>query len=198
MFRILVVFGSTYGQTERVAQRIASVLRAAGLGVDALKGDQLAGPLPLDRYDGFVIAASVLMGRHQAYIREFVRRHVDRLNAFPSAFVSVCGAAGDAPAEARRYVDGFLRETGWRPHLVRSFTGAVAYTRYAWWYRWYLKRISQRKGWPTDTSRDWDFTEWDEVDRFAGELATTLVPRPAPPVRQAVPILERGGSDAVA
>jgi menaquinone-dependent protoporphyrinogen oxidase len=198
MFRFLVIFGSTYGQTERVAQRIVSILRAAGHSVDAYKGDQLPGALPLDRYDAFVVAASVLMGRHQAYIREFVRRHEDRLNAFPSAFVSVCGAAGGSPQEAQKYVDAFRRETGWRPRLVRSFTGAVAYTRYAWWFRWYLKLISRRKGLPTDTSRDWDFTEWDEVDRFADELATTLVPRSAPPVRRVAPALERGGGGAVA
>jgi menaquinone-dependent protoporphyrinogen IX oxidase len=42
-----------------------------------------------------------------------------------------------------------------------------------------LKLISRRKGLPTDTSRDWDFTEWDEVDRFAGELVATLAPPPA-------------------
>ena len=63
--------------------------------------------------------------------------------------------------------------------MTRSFTGAVAYTRYAWWFRWYLKVISRRKGLPTDTSRDWDFTEWDEVERFAGELAVALSPLPA-------------------
>jgi menaquinone-dependent protoporphyrinogen oxidase len=179
MSKILVVYGSKYGQTERVAGRIAGVLRDAGHVVDIHRGDQLPDGLPLGDYDGFLVAASVLMGRHQKYIREFVRRYAILLNEAPSAFVSVCGAAGGDPPQAQAYIDALLRETGWHPTLVRSFTGAVAYTRYGWWFRWYLKLISRRKGLPTDTSRDWDFTEWNEVEQFAGEVARRLSSPPA-------------------
>jgi menaquinone-dependent protoporphyrinogen oxidase len=176
MPKILVVYGSTYGQTERVAHRIAAVLSAAGHVVGINKADQLPDSLQLADYDGFVVAASVLMGRHQKYVREFVRRNATLLNEAPSAFVSVCGAAGSDPPQAQAYIDALLRETGWRPTVTRSFAGAVAYTRYAWWFRWYLKLINRRNGLPTDTSRDWDFTEWSEVERLAGELAVTLAP----------------------
>jgi menaquinone-dependent protoporphyrinogen oxidase len=174
MSKILIVYGSKYGQTERVARRIAGILRDASHVVDIHRGNQLPDALPLGDYDGFVVAASVLMGRHQGYIRDFVHRHATLLNLAPSAFVSVCGAAGGDPPQAQAYIDALLRETGWHPTLVRSFSGAVAYTRYAWWFRWYLRLISRRKGLPTDTSRDWDFTEWNEVDRFAEEVAEAL------------------------
>ena len=180
MARILVVYGSTYGQTERVAHRIAAVLSGAGHVVDINKADQLPDSLQLAGHDGFVVAASVLLGRHQKYVRDFVRRNATLLNEAPSAFVSVCGAAGSDPPQARAYIDALLRETGWRPTVARSFTGAVAYTRYAWWFRWYLKLINRRNGLPTDTSRDWDFTEWSDVERFAGELAVTLAQAPVP------------------
>jgi menaquinone-dependent protoporphyrinogen oxidase len=175
MSKILVVYGSKYGQTGRVVHRIAGVLRDAGHAVDVYQGDQLPHSLSLADYDGFLVAASVLMGHHQKYIRDFARRHAERLNGAPSAFVSVCGAGGDPP-RAQAYVDALLRETGWRPTVTRSFTGAVAYTQYGWLSRWFLRLISRRKGLPTDTSRDWDFTEWNEVERFAAELAVTLAP----------------------
>lgn len=179
MSKILIVYGSKYGQTQRVADRMAGILRDAGHVVDIHRGDQLPDALPLGDYDGFLVAASVLMGHHQKYIRDFVRRHATLLNEAPSAFVSVCGAAGGDPPQAQAYIDALLCETGWRPAVSRSFTGAVAYTRYAWWFRWYLKLISRRKGLPTDTSRDWDFTDWNDVERFAGELARALTSPPA-------------------
>ena len=179
MFKVLVVYGSTYGQTDRVAHRIAAVLSSAGQMVDIHRADQLPDTLWLAAYDGFVVAASVLMGHHQEYVRAFVRRNATLLNEVPSAFVSVCGAAGDDPPQAQAYIDSLLRETGWHPTVTHSFAGAVAYTRYGWWFRWYLKMISRRKGLPTDTSRDWDLTEWDAVDRFAEELAVTLALAPA-------------------
>jgi len=176
MVRLLVVYGSTYGQTDRVAHRIGAVLSGLGHVVDIHRADKLPEALRLASYDGFVVAASVLMGQHQKYVRDFVRQNATLLNEAPSAFVSVCGAGRNNPAEAKGYIDALLRETGWRPRVATSFTGAVAYTRYRWWLRWYLKAISRRKGLPTDTSRDWDFTEWDEVDRFAEGLAVMLAP----------------------
>lgn len=181
MSRILIVYGSTYGQTARISQRIAQVLAQAGHRVITLNGKQLSPELSLAEYDGFVIAASVLFGRHQRYMEAFVSRHVDRLNAAPSAFVSVSGAAmGSAPQGAKlaqRYADKFLRQAGWRPRAIRLVDGALAYTKYGLLVRWMMKMISRRTGRPTDTSRDYDFTDWDDVEEFARELAETLAPR---------------------
>jgi menaquinone-dependent protoporphyrinogen oxidase len=170
MPRILIVYGTTYGQTARLAGRLASGLRDAGCTVDIHRGDRLPAGVGVESYDGVVVAASVLMGHHQRYIRDFIRRSTARLNGLPGVLVSVCGAALDDPSQAQAYVDALLAESGWRPTVTRSFAGALAYTRYSWPVRWVLKRISRRLGRPTDTSRDWDFTDWDEVDRFAREL----------------------------
>ena len=38
-----------------------------------------------------------------------------------------------------------------------------------------MKRIAREKGNDTDTSRDFDYTDWDGVRRFAEEFLTTLV-----------------------
>jgi menaquinone-dependent protoporphyrinogen oxidase len=184
MSRILIVYGSAYGQTESIAQRIARGLAQAGHRVSTLKGNHLPDDLSPADYDGFIIAASVLFGRHQRYVQAFVRRHVARLNVAPSAFVSVCGAAaGSAPQGpmlARGYADKFLRETGWHPRATRCFAGALPYTRYGLFVRWMMRMISRRTGRPTDTSRDYDFTDWNEVDRFTAELAEALAaPEPA-------------------
>lgn len=185
MSSILIVYGSTYGQTERIACRIAELLREADYTVDMHRGDQLPDPLTLGTYAGVVVAASVLKGHHQGYIREFVSRHAHRLNRLPTAFVSVCGAARGDPLTAEAYVDALLRESGWQPTIARSFTGAVAYTKYPWLLRWVMKRISRQKGLPTDTSRDWDLTEWDQVDRFGRALAARFAVGPAAPVMRA-------------
>jgi menaquinone-dependent protoporphyrinogen oxidase len=172
MSRILVVYGSTYGHTLRVATRIRDVIVGEGQEADLIWGADLPDGLRVADYDGVVIAASVLMGRYQPYVRSFVREHAHELSTTPSAFVSVCGSASGDPPLAQSYIDRFLLETEWwNPAVTRSFTGEVAYTRYNPVLRWWLKRISRRKGLPTDTTRDWDFTEWDEVERFARQFA---------------------------
>ena len=179
MAHLLIIYGTAYGQTERISQRLARSLERQGQKVTLRRGDQRNGDLRLSAFDAVVIAASVIRGRHQRYIRQFARAHATALNRLPTAFVSVCGAAQDSPEEARKYGEAFLRETGLHPALVRSFAGALAYTRYGLLTRWIMKRISRSKGGPIDTTRDHDLTDWDEVDRFGMELVRKLVRGPA-------------------
>jgi menaquinone-dependent protoporphyrinogen oxidase len=39
-----------------------------------------------------------------------------------------------------------------------------------------MKTITRRRGGPTDTSQDYEYTDWDAVDRFAEDLAEALEP----------------------
>jgi menaquinone-dependent protoporphyrinogen oxidase len=175
MSTVLIVYGTTHGQTERVVRRMAATLIGSGHAVSTLKGDQLPLDLSLGAYDAFIVADCVRFGRYHSYISAFVRRHITRLNAAPSAFVSVCGAmAGSEPqglSMARGYIEKFLRQSGWRPWIAQSFAGGLPYTRYNPLTRWMMRMISRRTGRPTDTSRDYDFTDWEAVDQFARHLA---------------------------
>ncbi len=183
MAKILAVYGTAYRHTERVVGKIARTLEEMGHTVTTMKGDRQPNDFPLDACDAVLVASSVLYGRHQRYIRAFLRRYAARLNALPSAFVSVSGAAGGETAqgreEAQGYVDALLKETGWRPPLVELVGGVMAYTRYRPLTRWIIRMISKRKGGPTDTSRDHEFTDWAAVDRFARRFAAALT-EPAP------------------
>ena len=184
MSTVLAVYGTAYGQTERIVRRIADRWTAGGLTVTLHRGDALPANLDLDRFDAVCIAASIIAGKHQPYIREFVRRHAARLNAVPSVFVSVSGAAGstlpEKRAEASQHVTEFLNQTGWRPALSATFGGTLAYTKYNWLLRWLLKRIARQSGGPTDTTRDHELTDWEAVDRFAEQSAAQLLQPVAP------------------
>jgi menaquinone-dependent protoporphyrinogen oxidase len=183
MANVLVVYGSSHGHTAKVVERIARGLIARGHPVTVWKGDERPGSRSLDDFDAFVIAGSVLFGRHQRYLNEFVREHVGRLNLFPSAFVSVCGALAGSwsqgKQEAEKYVAAFLADTGWRPRQVLSVAGALPYTRYGFATRLMMKAISAMTGRPTDTSRDWEFTDWAAVDLFTAAFEGLLQALPA-------------------
>jgi menaquinone-dependent protoporphyrinogen oxidase len=55
----------------------------------------------------------------------------------------------------------------------------MAYTQYGPLLRWITKVMSKRRGGPTDTSRDHEFTDWKAVDRFAERLAKAVPPSSA-------------------
>jgi menaquinone-dependent protoporphyrinogen oxidase len=174
MAKILAVYGTSHGQTAKVIERMARSLIAHGHRITIRRGNEFAGH-SLEEFDAFLVAGSVHYGKHQAYLRDFVRKNAERLNANPSAFVSVSGSLigtrPQGPAEAERYVTEFLRQTGWRPPLTMSVAGGLPYTKYGPIHRLVMRLISRFTGRPTDTSRDWEFTDWNAVARFAEELA---------------------------
>ena len=114
---------------------------------------------------------------------EFVKRHRDGLRKMPSAFVSVSlSQAGvqdptwaserraQAAADTSRMIQEFSTETGWQPEHVQAAGGALRYSRYNWLLRFVMKRIARKAGSPTDTSRDYQFTDWTALDQLAGEV----------------------------
>ncbi len=177
MPRILLLYASTEGQTQLIAERIAQVLRAKAHSVELLPADTDPARLDPAAYDGVLIGASIHYGHHPAFVYKLVRRHRSALAARPNAFFSVSLSAGGPrpkPYAAQRYIDKFLRRTGWQPQLIASFAGAVKYSVYGPIKRRVMIVFVGLGGGETDTSRDYEYTDWDAVERYAGEFAQRL------------------------
>ena len=75
----------------------------------------------------------------------------------------------------------FEDATGWHPSTVAVFGGALLYTQYGFLKRMMMKKIVSSQGSAdTDTGRDYIYTEWDGVRRFAEEFVAALERNPAP------------------
>jgi len=96
----------------------------------------------------------------------------------PSAFFSVSLTASvedDAErAVAEAVIEEFLADTGWHPNLTATVPGAVQYSKYGPIKRFVMKRISKNAGKETDTSRDHEYTDWEDVEDFAGSIADVI------------------------
>jgi menaquinone-dependent protoporphyrinogen oxidase len=178
--RILIVFGTSYGQTAKIARRIGAVLTDLGFDVTVVDAAQPHAVPSLESFDGIVVGASIIARGHQKSVAQFIHANMGVLNRVPSAFFSVSASAGSKdPAgrvAAERVRDEFLASTWWRPHLRESIAGAINYTRYNALLRWYMKRASRKAGGSTDTSRDHEYTDWAQVERFAADMAGIVEP----------------------
>jgi menaquinone-dependent protoporphyrinogen oxidase len=170
--RVLVVYHSVEGQAEKIAHRIADGLRDRSFEVDESVAD--AAPSP-SGYNGVIVGDSIHAVHHSKALRRYLREHRDELQRMPTALfqVSMTSANPDEEHTATAYgmVDELLTETGFEPDSVGLFAGALAYTRYGWLKRMIMRHISKKEGGETDTSRDWEYTDWDAVDSFAGAFA---------------------------
>src|SRR5215212_6011053 len=166
-----------HGHTEKIAARLADATRTEGLEVDVpdVKDVGDAEPAP---QDGVVVGASLHAGHHQREIVDWVKSHRTALADCPSAFFSVSLNAADDTDEAReatqRCIDDFLAETEWTPARSVAIAGALQYREYNVFTRTLVRLMMRRGGHPTDTSHDYDYTDWDAVERFGREFAALV------------------------
>lgn len=177
MANIAILYGTTEGQAAKISGRIAQIARDLDHGAETVDIKDVSAGFPLREYDAVVLGASIHMGKHEDYARDFVKRNREPLESIPSAFFSVSLAAREHAdeAEARGYVERFLEETGWRPDMVGIFAGALRYTQYGFIKRHFMKKISRdRSSADIDTSRDYEYTDWNDVRHFAEEFLERL------------------------
>ncbi|WP_423184566.1 flavodoxin domain-containing protein [Arthrobacter sp. NyZ413] len=179
MKRIFITYGTSEGQTAKIADVIADVLRHLGHEVTVREVAETGNRMPAG-YDGAVIGAPVHLGKHDKHVIDFVNGNLDILRGLASAFFSVSLAAHGDPADAQRYLEQFEDETGWRPNRVGVFAGALPYTHYGIIKRYVMKAIAGSKPGDLgrDISRDYVYTEWDDVRKFAEDFAAGLAARP--------------------
>ena len=184
MTKILISYGSTEGHTARIAEYIADGIRGRGHVANAVDLKRPQDGL-LDGYDAVILGGSIHMGKHEECVRDFVLKNRIALEGLPSAFFSVSLAAHGDMANAQAYVENFEQETGWRPAQIGLFGGALLYRKYGFLKRLMMKKIVSSKpgNLSTDTSRDHEYTDWDQVRRFAEDFLQRLVAQDAAKIK---------------
>jgi len=180
MSRILVLYGTTDGHTAKIAARLGETFREEGRDVTVAHAGSVVTDAWPERYDGVVVAASVHIGSYQRPVRRWVEAHAEQLSRMPSAFLSVClGILEHRPEVDRELQDmfeRFLRRTGWRPTVVKPVAGAVPYTRYGWFKKWMMRRMVAKVSGDTDTTRDYEYTDWEDLRTFAQDFLHLVDP----------------------
>jgi menaquinone-dependent protoporphyrinogen oxidase len=174
---VLVIYGTTEGQTAKVAFAISDVFRAAGHEPDVVNATHEP-PLALTRYDAILVGASVHDDAHQPHVVEWVRTHRRQLDGCPSAFfqISLTSAIRDLAhqAKARVLAERLTEATGWKPAELGLFAGALRTSELGWWKRFMSRSIARAAG----VVGDGEYTRWDEVHAWADRLerAWSMVP----------------------
>jgi menaquinone-dependent protoporphyrinogen oxidase len=179
MAKVLVLYGTTDGHTRKVASRLADVIRGHALEVDLVNADE-ADPVPIG-YAGVIVAASLHAGGYQRSVRRWVAAHVADLTGLTTAFVTVCLGILQHDASVRRDLDRLqgrlLEQTGWQPTVTKYVAGALLYREYNWLKRFVMLRIVRKAGGDTDTSRNYEYTDWNDLSHFAAEYAERVCAR---------------------
>ncbi len=170
--KALVLYSTRDGQTHAIASYIASCMKekAECDVIDLVHGEHVN----LSQYDQVLIGASIRYGHFNAVLDKFIKRNVDQLYNMPSAFFCVNLTARKPEKrtpQTNPYVRKFLLATPWQPALCGVFAGALRYPRYRWIDKVMIQLIMRMTGGETDTSKEVEYTDWEQVKRFAEDFA---------------------------
>lgn len=177
MSKTLLLYLSGYGHTRKIAERIRMRLIERGEEVQAAALDDDS--IDPSEFDCIIIGASIRNGKHMPAVHDFIRRHLELLQQRPSGFFSVNLVArkpGKNTPDTNPYVKAFLEKSAWTPDLVGVFAGNLDYQRYSFSDRNIIRFIMWLTKGPTDPNTKAEFTDWDEVDRFAERVAALGTP----------------------
>ena len=172
MTRVLLLYSTNFGLSQRICERIAVLLRERGLDARvAALTDPGADPADCDT---LVIGASIKHGKHQPSVLEFIQRHRATLEARPGALFSVNLVARKPhrnTPETNPYLKRLVAQSPWKPQLLGVFAGELDYSRYGPVDKHMMRLVMWINRGPTDLNTKVAFTNWDEVDRYAERVA---------------------------
>jgi menaquinone-dependent protoporphyrinogen oxidase len=192
MTKVLVVYASRHGATRGIAERIGEVLRTEGLEADVAPADQVTG---VGGADAVVVGSGIYMGTWLKEGIEFIKRNEVTLAEIPLWLFSSGplpgssmdkGPSGDPLADAlgpeegpgsggRKKIAEITAATHPRDHRV--FLGAFDPNDPPKATSERLVRMlpAVKKALPAG-----DFRDWDAIEAWAREIATTLSPPMVP------------------
>ena len=184
---VLVIYATREGQTRHIAEHLGTALGVKQHPCQLIDAAHIPKGFTLTEYSAAIVCASLHMGKYEAEMAKFVKRHLADLQEMPTAFLSVSLAEAsvedantrpeyraEAEVHVKKATAAFLAETGWVPSLVTAAAGALMYSKYNFLTRFIMKRIARKTGRPTDTTQDYEYTDWSRLDRLAEEFAHSV------------------------
>jgi menaquinone-dependent protoporphyrinogen oxidase len=164
--RILIAYGTSEGQTRKIAKTIAARMRELGRDADLFDTASLEN-IHVGSYDKVIVAGSVHQQRHQESVEVFVMANLAELQKRPTLFLSVSLSAAfpDGMLEAQSYVDEFLASTGWKPTQSLLIAGALRYEEYDYFKAQIIEHVVLKGRKVEGPKGDHEFTDWDTLSR---------------------------------
>ena len=170
--KALILYSSRDGQTREIAAYIANQLKTQQEcdTLNILHADSI----DWAAYDRVLIGASIRYGHFHPKVDKFIKQHLHEINRRPSGFFSVNLTARKPEKrtpQTNAYTRKFLLNSPWQPDCCAVFAGALRYPRYGFFDRFMIQLIMRMTGGETDASKEVEYTDWDQVARFAHEFA---------------------------
>lgn len=179
MQKFLIVYATEEGQTKKISKFVNKELLSLGLKVEMFDCKAIKDLRIENEYTAVIIGASVHNGKFSDDLVAWVKANKETLEKKPAAFFSVCLGILEkkfsAQDEEYRIIISFFDEVGWYPVKSAIFAGALKYSKYNWFTKWFMKKTALKAGVETDATKDYEYTDWDAVREFTQDFAVKVM-----------------------
>lgn len=161
--KILLVYGSTEGQTRKIAEFCSTRLGDTGHEVDVRDSRRRMVDLDISQFEAVILAGSVHQKTHQESLANFTVAHRNALKSLRTLLISVSLAVAfdNGEKEARQYVKGFTDYVGFEPTEVVLAAGALKFDQYDYYMSQVVEHVVlENRG---TMHGDREFTDWDAL-----------------------------------
>ena len=179
--KALIVYGTRWGGTVKVADRIGETLKSNGYSVDIVNAkDNPPSPEP---YNLVVIGSGISANKWTKESIEYLKKYSSRLREKKSAFFISCGAVEKEKQEDREsdyqvMLPDIVSRYGLNPVMFGFFGGVIDFkSDFNLLDRiivWSSKNKLRKLG--IDTSKPYDFRNWKEIENWAINLSRATLP----------------------
>ncbi len=172
MSRILIVYASRDGHTRKICQRMEERLTDSGIQVQLADIGEVQALNP-SGFDAVAVGGSVVYGKHDPRLSQFIEAHAEHFAKTPLAFFSVnliARKAAKQTIEGNVYVRKLLDALKVEPDHVEIIAGNLDYPSYGFFDRIMIQLTMKFTDGPTDRNTVIDYTDYAQVDRFADRL----------------------------
>jgi menaquinone-dependent protoporphyrinogen oxidase len=194
MNKVLVLYATVEGQSQKVAEHAVRRLRDKGQSVRILDVREVRYPFSLNDYRATLLVAPIHVSFHPRAMVRFVSLHREQLAKMPARFLSLSlsQAGVELPsataqqrarslADVRHLTELFCNATGFDARRVTPVAGCLAYSKYGFLKRQAMRYIAKKAGGSSDTSRDHEYTNFANVDAAVDALCHEFAEQPRQP-----------------
>lgn len=178
MARLLIVYASKHGQTEKISNFISAELVQMGHFVDIFDVESIPETVSVQNYEAVIVGAPVYVSGFPNHLKKWVKSHSDILAFKPSGFFSVCLGVLEndesAQKDERQIVEKFFNESNWHPKQWTIFAGSITYSKYNWFLKRIMHALAKKSGTDTEYDHDYEYTDWNKVHQFTENLVHDL------------------------
>lgn len=182
--KVLIAYGSRFGCTEEVSQKIAKILEEEGIDSHLLNLRKVkARKWPaFEGFDGVLVGSGIKIMRWTKEPKNFLKKYKEEFEGKVLGIFVCCAAAVNDPDYAKKeYLEKVATELGITQNIYDAFGGVLDFSessKMGFLDRKMLnmaaKGMSEDMGITIDSDARNDFRDWDQIQRFAREFAALV------------------------